>query len=120
MNNTILTEVYAATLAHIAALEADKRTDHILAWDYGLGVKFANGRAIAVRLYEACSIANNSRNMKAISAIEPYIANGNGVKAEYMRRDRVIAAYLPSLRQQATQIKIAIDQHAARARLRYE
>jgi hypothetical protein len=110
-NNTILDEAYAAILAHIAALEADKRDDFILAWDYGLGVKFVGtGDAKIVRLYEATSIT--------ISGIVPFkvpdnIIDDKGRAPQLLRRDHAIRAYLLSLRWQAHKLKETINQHHA-------
>lgn len=118
-NNTILDEVYAATLAHIAALEADIRTDYILAWDYGLGVKFEGRRIVAVRLTEATSVKRGAGALKnqvitdANAVYSGAILNGADVCTSYVRRDKAIAAYLPTLRQNAAQIKASIDQHHA-------
>ena len=101
-NNTILDETYAALLAHIAALETDKRQDFILAWDWGRGVKFEEGKTTIVRLYEASSVKLYSE-----------VTDGNSTLAYYIRRDHAITAYLLSLRWRATKIKASIDQHNA-------
>lgn len=100
MSNTVLSDLHQATLAHIAALEADKRTDYVLVWDYGLGVKFDGKRVIAVRLHEASPIRMKDVQYKVV--------NSSGVNARYVRRDTAIEAHLPSLREQAVALEAAI------------
>ena len=108
-NNTILDEVYAATLAHIAALEADTRTDYISAWDHGLGVKINKyGTPIATQLH----LADDAGTVYAQTG-GAAVYNGKMEPSLSVNRQEAIAAYLPTLRHSAAQIKAAIDQHQA-------